>query len=112
MEWINNHFEKHVHKKHKPIIVENDKNITRLNTEESKTFFKNHKIDSKINSTSGHTDDSITFIVNDKAFIGDLPKYNMNGSYKTAIIKDNWNKILENRIEEIYLGHGKKYKIE
>ena len=83
-----------------------------MDTEESKTFFKNHKIDSKIISTPGHTDDSITFIVGDKAFIRDLRKYYMNGSYKTATIKDSWNKILENRIEEIYPGHEKKYKIE
>jgi len=50
---------------------------------------------------------SITFIVNDVAFIGGLPKYNMNGSYKTKAIKYSWNKILENNVKEIYPGHGK-----
>ena len=112
LEWINNHFEKHIHKKYKPIIVENNENKITLDTEESKSLFKKHKIDGKIISTPGHTNDSITFIVNDKAFIGDLPKYNMNGSYKTETIKDSWNKILENNVKEIYPGHGEKYKIE
>ena len=75
-------------------------------------LFKKHKIEGKIISTPGHINDRITFIVNNLAFIGDLPKYSMNGSYKTEAIKDSWNKILKNNVKEIYPGHGEKYKIE
>jgi len=57
LEWINNHFEKHIHKKYKPIIVGNNENKIILDTEESKMLFKKNKIEGKIISTLGHTDE-------------------------------------------------------
>jgi glyoxylase-like metal-dependent hydrolase (beta-lactamase superfamily II) len=112
LEWINNHFRKHVHKKYKPINTKNNEKIITLDSNESQKLFKEYKIDCKIIPTPGHTEDSITFIANGIAFIGDLPKYNEKGLYKTTKIQNSWNKILENSIKEIYPGHGEKYSIE
>jgi glyoxylase-like metal-dependent hydrolase (beta-lactamase superfamily II) len=111
IEWINKYFIKHIHKKYKQIIIDNN-NIDIINTEKSKTLFEKNGIKGKIISTPGHTDDSITFIINDIAFIGDLPKYDKNKFYKSKTVLDSWNKIIDNNITEIYPGHGSKYIIE
>lgn len=111
IHWINNYFQEHIHQKYKPIIENNNDKITVLDTESSASLFEKHKINGKIIFTPGHTNDSVTFIINDAAFIGDLTKYNETGIYTSKIAEDSWNKILKNKIGEIYPGHGEKYKI-
>ena len=118
IEWINNFFKEHVHKKYKPIINENNllgclnKSIFTLNTDESKELFIENEINGIIIPTPGHTDDSITLIIDNTAFVGDLPKYHFCKSSKRKIFMDSWNKIIEYNVKEIYQGHGEKYLLE
>jgi glyoxylase-like metal-dependent hydrolase (beta-lactamase superfamily II) len=111
VEKVNNYFVRYFHKKYKPIILENNDRISLLNTEESINIFNEHKFAGKIISTPGHTDDSITFIIDDIAFTGDLPNYNGMELYESEIISDSWKKIIENNVKEIYPGHGDKYSL-
>jgi glyoxylase-like metal-dependent hydrolase (beta-lactamase superfamily II) len=111
IEKINNYFVSFFNKKYKPVILENNDRISLLNTEESINIFNAHKFTGKIISTPGHTDDSITFIIDDIAFTGDLPNYNGMELYKSKIISGNWKEIIESNVKEIYPGHGDKYII-
>jgi glyoxylase-like metal-dependent hydrolase (beta-lactamase superfamily II) len=111
IEKVNNYFAKYFHEKYKPIILENNDKISLLDTEESINIFNEHKLAGKIISTPGHTDDSITFIIDDIAFTGDLPNYNVMELYKSEIISDSWKKIIESNVKEIYPGHGDKYNL-
>jgi glyoxylase-like metal-dependent hydrolase (beta-lactamase superfamily II) len=115
IEWMNNYFVKHYtrnkgvpHKKYQPITKEG----TLLSTESSEKLFAGNKIAGKIISTPGHSDDSITFIIDDIAFTGDLPRYDLMSLYKSEIILNSWDKILKNKVKEIYPGHGINYLLK
>jgi glyoxylase-like metal-dependent hydrolase (beta-lactamase superfamily II) len=107
--WINNYFEEHIHKKYKPIINEN---IYTLSTSESKKLLEENEINGLIVATPGHTDDSITLVIDNVAFVGDLPKYYFCKTSNLKIFLESWNRIIESNVKEIYPGHGDKYLIE
>jgi glyoxylase-like metal-dependent hydrolase (beta-lactamase superfamily II) len=107
ISWINKHFEKHIHKKYIPINKDN----RIITTEESKYLLQELGFNGLIISTPGHTEDSISIIIENMAFIGDLPKKNVIKNKKNGIINNSWEKIFENNVNIIYPGHGIEYKI-
>jgi glyoxylase-like metal-dependent hydrolase (beta-lactamase superfamily II) len=114
-EWMNNYFVKFYtrnkgqpHKMYQPIT----KDGILLDTEGSEKLFSENEIDAKIISTPGHSDDSITFIIDDMAFTGDLPKFEERSLYKSEIIMNSWDKIQNYKVKEIYPGHGSKYFLD
>lgn len=97
------------------IIFQKDKNIQfkPINTEpviisceESRKFLKDLGIDGEIIYTPGHSDDSISLILdNGSAFVGDLYNLNSAAAFNDEKINNSWNKILSHNISKIYYGH-------
>jgi ribonuclease/clavin/mitogillin len=82
-----------------------DDNIT-INTDESRTFLRQIGIDGEIIATPGHSDDSITLILDTGvAFTGDLPPANMAYD-STNATKDSWEAIHSHGVATVYPGHG------
>ena len=97
------------------IIFQKDKNIQfkPINTEpviisceESRKFLKDLEIEGEIIYTPGHSDDSISLILdNGSAFVGDLYNLNSAAAFNDEKINNSWNKILSHNISKIYYGH-------
>lgn len=96
-------------------IFENDKNIrfkpiiTKpiiTSCEQSRKFLNELGIDGEIIYTPGHSDDSISLIL-DKgiAFVGDLYDLNSAAAFNDEKITDSWERILSHNISKICYGH-------
>lgn len=100
------------------MIFQKDKNIEfkPINTnpiiitcEQSREFLNNLGISGEIIYTPGHTDDSISLILdNGIAFVGDLYDLKSAITFNDEKVNNSWNKILIHNISQIYYGHHKQ----
>ncbi len=91
--------------------ITNSNNIV-INNSDSRSFFESLNIHGELLSTPGHSDDSISLVIDDKfAFIGDLPTIFKPEEYNT-VIADSWNMIQQHNVKTIYPGHGEPFEIE
>jgi endoribonuclease LACTB2 len=82
-----------------------DDNIT-INTDESRAFLHRIGIAGQIIATPGHSDDSITLILDTGiAFTGDLPPVYMS-DHPTNAIQCSWELIHSHHVTAVYPGHG------
>lgn len=106
---LNGFFRRNSKAKFKDIDKEN--NIV-ISSAESSEFLKNIGIDGEIIQTPGHSDDSISLII-DKccAFTGDLPSLSLLEGYNDQILNDSWKMIQNYNVKMIYPAHGNPYNI-
>lgn len=91
--------------------ITNNNNIV-INNSDSRSFFESLNIHGELLSTPGHSDDSISLVIDDKfAFIGDLPTIFKPEEYNT-VVADSWNMIQQHNVKTIYPGHGEPFEIE
>lgn len=77
-----------------------------ISCEQSRIFLEKLGIKGEIIYTPGHTDDSISLILdNGTAFVGDLYDLNSAIYFNDEKINNSWNKILSHNITKIYYGH-------
>lgn len=80
-----------------------------ISCEESREFLKGLGINGEIIYTPGHSDDSISLILdNGSVFAGDLYDLNSAAEFNDEKIDSSWNKILSYNISKIYYGHHKQ----
>lgn len=83
-----------------------------ISSKESKNFLKSVGIEGEIVLTPGHTDDSISLIIDGCcAFTGDLPEFSLMEAYNDQTIRDSWKSIKDYKITKIYPAHGNPYTI-
>jgi glyoxylase-like metal-dependent hydrolase (beta-lactamase superfamily II) len=83
-----------------------------LNEESSRSFLSSIGIEGELVYTPGHSDDSISLIIDDCcAFIGDLSSMKPAQIYDDIVTEDSWNMIKKHNIRTIYPGHGEPYEI-
>jgi glyoxylase-like metal-dependent hydrolase (beta-lactamase superfamily II) len=83
-----------------------------LTESESRDFLKSIGINGELISTPGHSDDSISLIIDECcAFTGDLPSIDVVELYDDIVIDDSWEMIRRHSIKTIYPGHGDAYDI-
>ncbi|MDI3310890.1 MAG: MBL fold metallo-hydrolase [Thermoanaerobacterium sp.] len=83
-----------------------------ISSKESRDFLKSMGIEGEIIQTPGHTDDSISLIIDGCcAFTGDLPEFSLMEAYNDQTIKDSWKLIKDYKITKIYPAHGNPYTI-
>ena len=77
-----------------------------LKFSESRTFLAKLGIQGEILSTPGHSEDSVTLILDEGfAFTGDLqPRFML--PEEDRISHESWDKIYEHKVTKIYPGHG------
>jgi glyoxylase-like metal-dependent hydrolase (beta-lactamase superfamily II) len=83
-----------------------------MKIDESGDFLENLGLQGRILATPGHTDDSITLLLNSgEAFIGDLmPDFLVADQSSTAY--QSWTDLKNANAKRIYPGHGKVYEIK
>ena len=86
--------------------------------EDNESILPELGIQGKILMTPGHTEDSISIVTGDSAFVGDAARnlLNFTGApyepillYDLEICKKSWQKILAAGAETIYPGHGRSF---
>jgi len=78
----------------------------------SRIFLKSVGIDGEIVQTPGHSEDSISLIIDDCcAFTGDLPGLSVMELYDDQTIKDSWKLIQSYNVKKIYPAHGEVYTV-
>jgi glyoxylase-like metal-dependent hydrolase (beta-lactamase superfamily II) len=83
-----------------------------IHTAESRAFLRKIGIDGQIIATPGHSDDSVTLILDTGiAFTGDLPPAFM-ASEDMKDIYNSWEAIRAHRVTTIYPGHGPIRQLE
>lgn len=90
---------------YKPIIDENADIIT---CAESREYLKKFGIDGEIIHTPGHSDDSISVILDEGvAIVGDLDPIDVVDGYEdNKELKDSWKKVLYYHPSVVYYGHA------
>ncbi|MBO5341459.1 MAG: MBL fold metallo-hydrolase [Lachnospiraceae bacterium] len=84
-----------------------------LSFAESREFLQKLGIDGEIIPTPGHSDDSISLILDSgDVFVGDLyPLYELD-AHEEPGVQESWQKILERKPKRIYYGHAKTAVLE
>lgn len=83
-----------------------------MSESQSRDFLKTIGLSGELISTPGHSDDSISLILDDCcAFVGDLPNLNLSEAYDDIVIDDSWDIIKRYNVKTIYPGHGAPYEI-
>lgn len=91
-------------------ITLNNHNV--MTESESREFLHSIGIEGEIISTPGHSDDSISLILDHCcAFVGDLPAYADIEAYNDIVIEDSWDVIKKLQVKTIYPGHGDPYEL-
>ena len=85
-----------------------DHKVKIVKCNESRSFLKEIGIDGEILSTPGHSDDSISLMLDSgELFVGDLnPLYELE-LHKGTQIGESWEKLLERNPKIVYYGHAK-----
>ena len=77
-----------------------------ISCKDSRKFLNNLGINGEIIYTPGHSDDSISLILDEGiALVGDLYDLNSAITFNDEKINNSWNKILSHNISKIYYGH-------
>ncbi len=99
-------FEKDKSLSYKPI---DDKNILFLSCEESRAFLSENGIAGEVISTPGHSDDSVSVILDEGiAIVGDLYPIHSVPAYNDSVLEESWNRILARNLGIVYYGHAKE----
>ncbi|MEP7286367.1 MAG: MBL fold metallo-hydrolase [Chloroflexota bacterium] len=78
-----------------------------LSLADSSSYLATLGIEGKIIATPGHSDDSVTLILEDgSAFTGDLTHPAMIEDDPTSLLYQSWEKIRVEGVKTIYPGHG------
>ncbi|MBO4635560.1 MAG: MBL fold metallo-hydrolase [Clostridiales bacterium] len=84
-----------------------DENVRFFTISESRAFLKETGIDGEILATPGHSDDSISLLLDSgELFVGDLnPLYELE-LHKGTQIETTWNMLLAGSPRKVYYGHA------
>ncbi|HHT08303.1 MAG TPA: MBL fold metallo-hydrolase [Clostridiales bacterium] len=73
---------------------------------DSRSFLFRLGIEGEVIHTAGHSDDSISVILDEGiAIVGDLSPLHTISGYKDKRLEESWNSILSHNIKKIYYGH-------
>ena len=79
-------------------------------TAESRDFLERIGIDGEILHTPGHSDDSVTLVLDiGCAFTGDLTLQSMVAQEDPAVVARSWQLLRDRRVTTVYPGHGSPY---
>ena len=105
-----NIFQREKHRIYQPI---SDDKVRIISCKESRNFLKQLNIDGEIIHTPGHSDDSISIILDEGvAIVGDLnPLDSVHAYTENNVLKNSWNKILSHNLQVIFYGHANERNI-
>ena len=105
IHYSDNIFQREKHRIFKPI---KDDEAIIISCMESRDFLADIGINGEIIYTPGHSDDSISIILDEGiAIVGDLDPVDSVFAYNdNTILKNSWNKILSHNLKVVFYGHA------
>ena len=99
--------------KNKTFVPIRDESVTVISEEASREFLSGFGIDGEVISTPGHSDDSISLLLDSgELFVGDLnPLYELPLHEGTKTF-ESWKKLLSKKPKTVYYGHAKAAAID
>ena len=92
--------------------IEQEKTLI-ISCEESRGFLAQLGIQGEIISTPGHSDDSISLLLDEGiAIVGDLYPLGAAQAFQDEVINNSWNKILSYNVKKVFYGHAKEGNVE
>lgn len=83
-----------------------------IEASESRAFLARIGIPGEIIPTPGHSDDSVTLVLdNGAAFTGDLTMEMMVANEDPAVVRRSWQSLRDRGVTTIYAGHGRPYPL-
>lgn len=84
-----------------------------ISCEESREFLKKMNIDGEIIPTPGHSDDSVSLVLNEGlAVVGDLYPIESVPAYNDEVLNESWRRLLSCNLKIVYYGHAKESNVE
>lgn len=84
-----------------------------ISCEESRSFLAQIGISGEIISTPGHSDDSVSLILDESiAIVGDLYPLGSASAFQDEVINNSWDRILSYNIKKVYYGHAKEGNVD
>lgn len=105
-----NIFRREKQRNYKPIP---DDKVSIILCKESRNLFRKIGIDGEIIYTPGHSDDSISIVLDEGiAIVGDLdPVDNIPAYNENSVLRDSWDKILSHNLKVVYYGHANERNV-
>jgi glyoxylase-like metal-dependent hydrolase (beta-lactamase superfamily II) len=89
-----------------------DSGVLTISCEQSRRFLASMGIDGEVVHTPGHSDDSISLVLDDgSAFVGDLCPLFTVPAYNSETLERSWNELLSRGITKIFYGHSNPQQI-
>lgn len=103
----------YIHWSDKIFAKDNKINFTPISTEpviisceESRKFLQDLGIDGEILHTPGHSDDSVSLVLDDGvAFVGDLYDLNSAAAFNDEKVDNSWKNLLSHNLSKVCYGH-------
>ncbi|MBQ9120112.1 MAG: MBL fold metallo-hydrolase [Lachnospiraceae bacterium] len=93
----------------KPISLER---ATVISCAESRAFLKKLGIDGEILATPGHSEDSVSVVLDEGiAIVGDLYPLDSVLAYQSEVLEQSWNALLSKGLQTVYYGHAKEFDV-
>ena len=110
MQKLNSFYKKNPRANFRDIV---SNNIITVSNSDSREYLQSIGISGDIITTPGHSDDSISLVIDDEcAIVGDLPSYHLVEAYNDIVIDDSWEMLQAHNINTIYPGHGDSYVLD
>jgi ribonuclease/clavin/mitogillin len=78
-----------------------------ISTDDSRDFLKRIGIDGEIVHTPGHSDDSVSLLLDDgSVFTGDLTPPQLTEEEHASVVMDSWRRLRDRGARHVYPGHG------
>jgi glyoxylase-like metal-dependent hydrolase (beta-lactamase superfamily II) len=109
IHWLNDFFIRHPEKEYEPIAIDG---MNIISSEESKNILKEIGMEGEIIATNGHSEDSISIIIEENIFTGDLPDLEYIEGYHSEKLTENWERILKYKIKKAFPAHTNAYDVK
>lgn len=84
-----------------------------ISCEESRSFLAQIGIPGEIIATPGHSEDSISLLLDEGiAIVGDLYPLGSASAFQDEVINNSWKKILSYNVKKVFYGHAKEGNVE
>ena len=105
IEWLNDFFAQPKNDPSKRYVPIDTKTLTSITPATAENILRSCGIDGKILRTPGHSEDGISLIAGNAAFVGDLPMLETADAYGGEIA-ESWREITVCNVTDIYYAHG------
>jgi ribonuclease/clavin/mitogillin len=94
------------------VEITQDGNVT-ISCAESRSLLKQIGIHGEIVHTPGHSDDSVSLLLDDgSVFTGDLTRPEFVGMEDAAVVAASWQRLRERGATRVYPGHGPAWPLD